>query len=208
VVAGIDHTGINASAFATALPGGTFVSNAFAADPTVATAFGAAGAVVLGTAAQGAFYPSDATGSHTYTSEADFTLNSTQLTGHLLVGLLGSLNLGSGFDSLDFSVIENNTTVKTEDFTSFAAANAFFDDTVLDLGSIPTSSSLDLKFDFELMVSGIGDGYGENFLFGAASNAPIPPPPSVPEPGTLSLFSLGAASLLALRHRGRRRASI
>jgi hypothetical protein len=197
VVAGLDHSGLNSYAFTTALPGSSFVSNAFATHPTVASAFDAAGASVLGTAAQGAFYAIDATGSRTYDSQARFTFDTSHLSGDLLVGLLDNASFGAGFDSLTFSIAEQGVTVFNTAVTTLAAAEAFFDDRVLDLGSSTVGPNLDLSFDFDLVASNVGNGFGEDFLFGATSSA------AVPEPSTLSLFGLAALMTFALRRKVR-----
>jgi hypothetical protein len=193
-VAGLDHSGLNSYAFTTALPDSSFVSNAFATHPVVGSAFNAAGASVLGTAAQGAFYASDATGSLIYDSQAKFTFDTSHLSGDLLVGLLDHASFGAGFDSLTFSIAEQGLTVFNTAFTTFAAAEAFFDDRVLDLGSSTVGPNLDLLFDFDLIASKGGNGFGEDFLLGAASSA------AVPEPSTLSLLGLAALMTIALRH--------
>jgi hypothetical protein len=194
VVAGLDHSGLNSYAFTTGLPGSSFVSNAFATHPAVGSAFNATGASVLGTAAQGAFYASDATGSRTYDSQVTFTFDTSHLSGDLLVGMLDHVSFGAGFDSLTFSIAEQGVTVFNTAFTTLAAAEAFFDDRVLDLSSSTVGSNLDLSFDFDLVASNVGNGFGEDFLFGATASA------AVPEPSTLSLFGLAALMTIALRH--------
>jgi hypothetical protein len=197
-VNGLDNSGLNSYAFATGLPGASFVSGAFATNPTVAAAF--AGKTVLGTGAQGALYPNpdppemlEGVGSLTYSSTIDFTIESDRLKGPLLVGLLDNVSFGNGFDSLTFSINEQGSTVETFTFTSLALANSFFDDRVLDLGPVTTCCSLDLSFNFELVASEVGDGFGEDFVVGAR----------VPEPASLALFGVGVAGLALVRRRKR-----
>jgi hypothetical protein len=187
-VSGLDRSGLNSYAFVNGLPGDSFVNDAFASHPTVASMFATAGATVLGTAAQGALNSS----SRTFDSQVRFTLDTSGLSGDLLVGLLDHASFGHGFDSLTFSIVEQGVTVLSTAFGSLSAAEAFFDDRVLDLGSFTSGSTLDLSFNFELVASSVGNGFGEDFVFGAT-------PGAVPEPSTLSLFSLAALATFALR---------
>jgi hypothetical protein len=133
-VTGLDQSGLNAYGFATGLPGASFVNGALAANPAVAAKFEGAGATVLGTVAQGAFNARDATGPHTYSSAIDITLDTTHLTGDLLVGLLCNTAFGIGFDSLSFTITVEGATVESAHFTTLSAAESFFDDNPLDLG--------------------------------------------------------------------------
>ena len=78
---------------------------------------------------------------------------------------------------------------------------------MLDLGTFPGESDLDLVFDFKLSGALLPEGFAENFIFGAASAAPIVLPPGaevpVPEPGSLSIFGIGLAAMLWARRRHR-----
>jgi hypothetical protein len=152
-VSGLDATGLNSYAFATGIPGGSFVSDALSTHPNIGAAFAAADATVLGTGAQGAFYSANALGAHGYSSTISWELDSTNLEGHLLVGLLNSSTFGGGFDTLNFEIDENGLVALVMTFTSAADATSFFSDNLLDLGtfstSIPPRLGLYLRMDRE-----------------------------------------------------------
>ena len=112
-------------------PGDIAVSNIqsiTSTDNTPGISFTAAGATVLGTAAQGAFYASDAPGAaRTYDSHVTFTFDTNHLSGDFLIGLLDNASFGTGFDSLTFSIVERDSTVPSTSFTTLSAAQSFFD---------------------------------------------------------------------------------
>jgi hypothetical protein len=200
----LDTTGLNAYAFANGLPSSSFVSAAFGGHPTIAAAFGSAGATVLGAGAQGAFYSTGGIGSHTYSSSIDWDFDTTNLSGDLLVGLLDHASFGADFDSLIFTITEDGMTLVNQAFPGLTSAESYFNDRVLDLGTFAHESDLDLVFSFDLTASSAGDGFGEDFIFGAASSQVIPiPPGQVPEPGTLGIFASGFVAAMLWRRRMR-----
>jgi len=206
IVSGPDTTGLNSYAFASGLPNNSFVTGALSTHANVGTAFGAAGATVLGTGAQGAFYSADALGSRTYNSVISWEFDTTHLLGHLLVGLLDSSSFGAGFDTLHFEIDEAGSVLLDMTFTSPAVATSFFSDHALDLGTFSTSSPLALDFAFDWTGNSAGTGFGASWLFGAESSVVIAPPPDgggtrVPEPSTLSLLAIAALMLWVLHVR-------
>ncbi len=179
------------------------VLTATAGDPVINHMLLSGGQTVLGLASlggqyvnlesttAGVFEPVGTAGpSVTSTGSVDFSLESLALEGEdLKLGLLGSSFTGSGFDSLEFQVIENGTTIRDLLFTNLGAATNYFNDNVLDLGALTASSSgnLDLEFDLVLSTSKVGDGFDTNFLFAG---------PSVPEPSTLVMGLIAMATVL------------
>src|SRR5208282_4018584 len=166
----------NAYAFATANPSASFVSSELSTHSNVNAALGGAAATVFGAGTQGAFYSSTATGAQTYQSSIDWTLNATSISGHLIVGLLDNQTLGTGFTSLNFTVVEGGSTLVNVAFTTLATAQAFFTNDALDLGTFASTSNLSLAINFDLTTSATGSGFGENFLLGATMS----PPPTQP----------------------------
>jgi hypothetical protein len=165
---------------------------------------------VLGAGALGAFNTS--VGTHLYTSQVAWTFDTTQMSGHLLAGFLDNVSFGSGFQQLEFSIHEEGNLLVDELFTSLAAATSYFADKVLDLGSFAATNELELVFGFALTATGAGDGFGMNFVFGAASEPIVLPPGAggpgggggteVPEPGMLALLGFAGAALVLVRRRG------
>jgi len=162
--------------------------------PHVAAHFNDPAMITFGSGALGAHYAAGATGSQTYTSSIDWTLDPATAklpnNGHVYLGLVDKISTGASFSQLILSVTENNTTtLLSQTFTSLAVANNYFTDHLLDLGAwkghLQVGQLLDLKVSLSLTLAGAG-GYGFDFVFGDP-----PPPPSVPEPGTLALFGLG-----------------
>jgi hypothetical protein len=166
-VFGFNGASNNSYAFATANPNAGFVSSALASHSNLNAALGGATAGVFGTGVEGAFYASTASGAQEYRSSIDWTLDTTTISGNLIVGLLDSQTLGTGFTSLNFTIIENGRTVENDTFTSLSAAQAFFTNHVLDLGTFASGPTLSLGMNFDLITSAAASGFGEDFLVGA-----------------------------------------
>ena len=87
-------------------------------------------------------------------------------------------------------------------FTTLAAADSFFDDTLLDLGAYLLNTIVDLEFDLFFTGSRPGQGFGFDYLLGANSALILPPPDgggTVPEPGTIYLLALALLLLTSTR---------
>ena len=165
----------NAYAFATALPNSTFINEQLSAHDNVNLALGAAGSTVFGTATQGAYDSVTVSGSFHYISQTSWTIDPAKVSGFLILGLLGSQNTGTDFQSLEFKVIENNASTATIDniFTTQSDAHAFFNDHALDLGTIISSDSLNITITLDLETSTTDStGFGANFLIGTSETAP------------------------------------
>jgi hypothetical protein len=80
--------------------------------------------------------------------------------------LINDQSFGSGFDSLDFNVVENGTTIFDQKFTTLSAAQAFFTNDALDLGTLPSGPNQVIDFNFSLTTSASGAGFGAQFLLG------------------------------------------
>ena len=100
------------------------------------------------------------------------TLNTAERAAICFLGLLDDHPEGSGFTDLKFSVTVGGATVLSEDFTSVAAADAFFSNDVIDLGAAAQSASLQVVINFALTTSSASSGYGEDFLLGLAADRP------------------------------------
>ncbi len=135
-----------------------------------------------------------------FTSSENFTLSAGALNGGgggLKVGLLGSSATGAGFEYLYFDIALDGLVVTSQQFTSLSAAEAFFNDRILNLGQITGDGSGNATVSFELDVTGTGidaDNFSASFVFGN----------QVPEPSVAWLVCFGAGGL-ALGHLVRRR---
>jgi hypothetical protein len=186
------------------------VVTASAGKPVVTQAILSAGTTVLGLTSlglryvdlesqtPGVFEPIGTEGpSVTAISSVTYTLDRLRLGNQdLMLGLLDSSFTGSGFDSLEFRVVEDGTTIRDLLFPNLAAATSFFNDKVLDLGSPigDSSSPLALRFDLLLTASKVGDGFTTDFLVA-----------SVPEPSGVVMLGTALAGLSAIVWFRRRR---
>ena len=150
---------------------------------------------IFGAAILGANYASGGDESDTYTatSTIDFVYG-----GDLTLGLIGDQQSGftggAGFESIEFTVLAGGTTILDQTFTSLAAADSFFDDQVINLGS-SYGPGVDLTFTYTLTADGPG-GYGLDFVVGGA----------VPEPSTWAMTLVGFAGLGFAGYRSARKA--
>ncbi|RIK75436.1 MAG: hypothetical protein DCC67_15300, partial [Planctomycetota bacterium] len=176
-----DAAGIHASAFATGLPQMADALDYFAGNLNARPHFNLAGDTLAGASSDvfglvtlgGAFTAGAA--SKTYTSTAWFSIDLNQLVNprqNLLVALLDTTSQGAGFDSLQFQITREGVLVVNETFATVAAANAFLDDQILDLGSNAFGNvvgNLDLVFSLSLTTNDAGAGYSFDLLFGNAT---------------------------------------
>jgi hypothetical protein len=121
---------------------------------------------------------------------------------HLIVGLLGSSFTGTGFDSLEFSIINSNQKQQLfdETFTDPASAEAFFNNNVLDLGLVSTiadpNGDLGLSFQYNLFAP---NNSGVNFNFKFSGNSE--PISTTPIPGSVWLLGAGLLSLITFKRK-------
>ena len=92
---------------------------------------------------------------------------------------------------MDFYVIADGAKIDDWTFTSLAAADSFFQDQVIDLGST-FGPDVGLTFGYDLVADGSG-GYGFDLAVGG----------TVPETSTWSMMALGFAGLGFLGYRAR-----
>ena len=171
--AGLNGTADTAYAFSTAVPDASYVATQLVGHSNVSAVLGIAGAVVFGAGAEGSYYAPTPTGEYEYQVSTYWQIDSTQLSGDLVAGLLGSQTFGAGFSSLDFSISENGTLVpgSIQHFTAATLGNAqiFFSDHALDLGTIFSSTTLQIVVTLDLKTTTATTGFGANFLLGATA---------------------------------------
>ena len=167
------NTGVNAWAYANTPPNASFLATALSTHTNVNSALGGTGPKVFGAGVQGAIYLAGASGVQDYVTTITYNVDATQVSGHLEAGLLDSQVFGTGFQTLDFTVSVGGATVVSQHFTTTAAAQAYFSNQALDLGTFTPVSSLAVTFTLDLHAASSGAGFAEDFVLGATSgNAP------------------------------------
>ncbi len=153
--------GLQAAAYATANP--TSPSGPFAAN-------------TLAVFTQGAYSPLTTATAATYTSDILLSVDPSQLAGvgGLKIGFYAPASSGSGFDSLTLQVFKENALVINQTFATLAAANTFFNGTIVDLGSNFTgvTGTLDLKVSMSLTADTNADSYRFNSALGTVAGGP------------------------------------
>ena len=151
---GLNGTNNNSYAFATEVQNSSLVTSILNTNSNLETAL--RNGTVFGLATEGASYSTTASGSRTYTDTIAWNVDTTALSGNLIAGLINDQSFGSGFDSLDFNVVENGTKIFDQNFTSLSAAQTFFTNDALDLGTLPIGPNQVIDFNFSLTTSASG----------------------------------------------------
>jgi hypothetical protein len=189
------NPGQTAYAFSTALPDKAYATTLIGGASHVASALLGPRDAVFGTAILGANYAADGGGeSLTYSASSTFDF---AYRGDLLLGLIddqvSGFAGGQGLQSMEFTIEVNGVGILDRTFTSLAAAESFFGDNVLDLGS-DFGPNFDLTFGYTLVADGPG-GFGFDLAIGGA----------VPEPSTWAMMLVGFAGLGFAGYRSTRR---
>jgi HYR domain len=175
---GFDDGSHNSYSFATALPSSTYVASALQGHANVDSFLGAASASVFGAATQGDANSLLASGQQEYQGTTGWVLDGSQLTGDIIIGLLGMQSVGSGFDSLTFFVDVNASQElqKSFRFTSLGAAKTFFTDHALDIGHFTSAPGdpVTVSITFDLFTSSPGSSFGYDYLLGTALDTTPP----------------------------------
>ena len=153
------------------MPNAAFVASALSSHSNIQSAFDNPDSIVLGAGWQGASYSTTSSSPLQYDSTITWNLNTTSLVGDdLVLGLMDNQASGAGFSSLTFEVLVGNSTVVDQNFTSLSAAQAYFSDDALDLGTITSGvANSTVEVEFDLTASTNGSGFGEDFVLGAAA---------------------------------------
>ena len=188
------NPGQTAYAFAVGAPDKAYATSLIGSAGAVADALLGPRDAIFGAAILGANYASDGGGeSHTYSATSTFDFG---YGGDVLLGLIDNQETGFdgglGFQSMDFYIVADGVKIDDWTFTSLAAADSFFQDQVIDLGS-SFGPGVALTFGYNLVADGSG-GYGFDLAVGGA----------VPEPSTWAMMAIGFAGLGFLGYRARR----
>ena len=185
--------GYESFSFINGAPGSSSVNSLLSSHSNVNTAIGAANLDVIGTGAMGNNFGSDASAMHTYTSSGHYTFTLGNTT-EVLVGLLDFTGRDAGTNmDLTFTVSNFGSTLLSEDFTSLAAADAYFTDHALALGNF--TGNVDLLLTTSMTTN---SNQGADFSYLVATSNLVNP---VPEPSQwlLLLGGLGILSSFARR---------
>jgi hypothetical protein len=179
------NPGQTAYAFSTALPDKAYSATLIDGASNVAGALLGPRDMVFGTAILGANYATDGGGaSHTYSASSTFDFS---YGGDLMLGLIDDQHAGFpgelGFQSMEFTILDNGVEIFDLTFKSLAVAESFFDDSVINLGS-NLGPDIDLTFAYNLVADGSG-GFGFDFAVGGA----------VPETSTWAMMLIGFGGL-------------
>jgi hypothetical protein len=179
------NPGQTAYAFSTALPDKAYSATLINGASNVAGALLGPRDMAFGTAILGANYAPDGGGeSHTYSGSSTFDFG---YGGDLMLGLIDDQHVGFagglGFQSLEFTILDDHVKILDLTFDSLRVAESFFHDSVINLGS-NLGPDTDLTFAYNLVADGSG-GFGFDFAVGGA----------VPEPSTWAMMLLGFGGL-------------
>ena len=187
------NPGESAYAFSSGLPDKAYATTLIDGASNVASALLGPRDAVFGTAMLGANYAPNEIDVIAYTPTLTYSATSTfdfAYGGDLLLGLIedqqsGFAN-GLGFQSMEFTIAANGDEIFDITFLSLAAAESFFHDNVIDLGS-DLGPNIDLTFGYTLVADGSynSGGFGFDFAIGGA----------VPEPSTWAMMLIGFAGL-------------
>jgi hypothetical protein len=120
-----------------------------------------------------------------------WTLDTTTLSGDLILGLLDAQRIGTGFFSLNLSVAIEGVTAFNKSFSAaqVAAAETFFDDNVINLGDVAQDSSLLVAVNYTLVANAVDSGFGMTYFLGTTNDEPDTTPPPAPTVPDLANFS-------------------
>jgi hypothetical protein len=154
----------------------------------------------------GGGHSSAGAGSQTMTSVLTETVDLTQLStrGDLILGLYDGAAVGGGFTSMTFDLTADGVDVADQTFTSTSAAETYFDDDAIDLGSLASgqtlgADTLSLTATLTITTDAAGSGFYGDLIIGD--------PPKATSAASAHRFIAAAASFSATAGRlsGRRR---
>lgn len=172
----------SAYAHAIAAPTAILIDAALSTNTKVNTVLGTDLATVVGYGMQGGQTQAGSVTGLAYESSATWSLNTTSLSGDLVLGMVGSTLSGTGFQSMTLTVSIEGVTAFTQTFTSGSAGatTAFFNNKVLNLGDVAQDADLGVKVSFTAVGGGAGTGYGFTYLLGTTNDEPDTIAPAMP----------------------------
>ncbi len=172
------YNGAVNAAFVGALPSTLTINDFLANDATLNNLIGSADpdATDLVYGLQSGVAQAGASGAQVVTSTDDFTLDTTELTGRLVMGLIGSQAWGLGVSDIKLTVTFDGATQVSEEFATVAAAESYFSDNVALSEAVSALPAGPLQVGVTLAVTSStgGGGFGDEFLFSTTGvNGPL-----------------------------------
>ena len=163
-----------AIADASGAPAGSDTAAVLAANPNIATAFGASPVFFAIDELGGQYAKSGGTGPETNTETVNLTVDLTKLVSEqdLVVGFYNGTALGAGFTSMTLTITADGsaTPLFTQTFTTLASAETFFTNNAMDLGKLGTGalagSTLTLTATLSITTASHGDGFYASLIVG------------------------------------------
>ena len=155
------------------MPLSSDVTNSLASNPNVTSALSPVGgsrtdlALVFLEANTFSNAPSVST---TFSARASFSLKPDMLpAGRLKLGLLDPFSNATPFTSVHFSIEIEGVTVENRTFFDRTAADSYFNDNPLDLGTVADANGAGYEFSFLLEMTGLDNGaiYGSKLILAA-----------------------------------------
>ena len=103
-----------------------------------------------------------------------FTLDTTKLSGNLVLGLLDPKAEGAGFSLLSLTVMVGATLYVNKTFHSLSGAESYFTDNAVSLGPVGSASGLVVMVSLDVTVNAAGEGFADDFLLGSAPPCFLP----------------------------------
>jgi len=158
-------------AFIEGAPSSTGVSAVLTANANIAAAFGAS-PVFFGIAELGGGHSTGAAATQTVTSTVDESVDLTKLKApkDLMVGFYQGAAVGGGVSSVTFDLYADGVDVDHQTFASAAAAQAYFTNNAVDLGSLASGplsgSTLSLQATMSVTTTAAGSGFFGSMIIG------------------------------------------
>lgn len=201
--------------YATTSPGAGAVSSATSNNASVSSVFNSPNTKALGMFTVLAGAPNLGTPGGPLSETLKWTVAGSAVGSNenLMFGFFGPASNGTGAVTFDATV--NGASGISESFGSFSAASTWFNDNVVNLGTVAAGQALAIDVTFAVTPAGPGNYFGTSGIFGL--EGPLQNGPAfamrsfaatpVPEPSTLGLLAWPAVALLPLlmRAKGRRR---
>jgi hypothetical protein len=167
-------TGPQAVALAVGTPSSASTSAVLAANANIAAAFGES-PVFFATAELGGSYSTGGKTTQTATGEMDEVVDLTQLSSRqdLVVGLYNGDAVGAGVTSVTFDVYANGADLLHQTFATAGAAQAYFTDNAVDLGSLTVLGGeiLTLRAVLSVTSTSAGSGFYGDLIVGDPPSA-------------------------------------